>query len=1302
MNKAKEQEKKFEWLQATNSYDEASDLALKEKDSFKAAELQERLGFCFIKAADQADTNKEFRKLMKQAVQAYRKELKILEEAAVKNKQIKITHAQALITYVEAVLEKNLLKKKKLLDEWWTLENHVISTQEKSGDLSFAGKVCNELLEYTRSHRYWLVLSHSEWKKNRKEYINLAEKAIQIFSQLDDDYELARAYFLATYYHSFGLGLGQPEDMKEQFHQKARKYSKKALELSHKIGDPYLIGESLRSKSWAVRRGPTLKDSTSAIEDYKQAIKYGKIAKSNYIITGGRVNAAFLLLNQALVLEDPVEQKDNLKSAIELIQKAKHLAEIAENIVYFWLVYRDYNRALNNLASIETDLKKKQELLELATKLNQEGMQRLEGWKMLSVFLLASMSESLRLISKTKSEIEEKRKLLQKSKHYIKNFLVVHKETLPMQYDVRARGYYQLAQVQNDLATIETDDNSKIKLLKHAVKSIEKAIGIAEKHTFILFSHKFLLTFGGMFYDFLGNLLVQINLLSKEENTLFKAIDSYEKATLDFEKAEMPTHIAETQWHIAQLKDELGEYRKASKNYELAAKAYDLSSRKISQLAEFYNNYSKYMLAWSQIEQAKYSHSIEQYTKAKEHYEKAAKLHESSEPWSYLTPNYFAWARVEEAESQSRKENTQNAKQTFQEAYEQFGKAQKSIKQKIEVITSVDEKEMALKLFDASALRRKFCQARILLEDAKLLDKEGKYVQSSKSYGEAAQNIDEIIEKLKSDAESKELKLITVLCRAWQKMAMAEEEASFNYYLEAAELFEEAKDLSPTKEARYWALGNSSFCKGLATKNKFQNTLDRSFYFMANKHVKQAADYYTRAGFQSASEYAKATQRLFDAYLYMNSAEDEIDPEKKTKYFQVAEQLLQIAAGSFMKAKQPEKTTEVQRILVTVREEKALATSLNAVMQAPTIASSTLSFASPNPTSEVSVGLEQFEHANIQANIITHVNEVKVGESFCLSVEFVNAGKEPALLTRVEEFIPPDFIVVKKPEIYRIEDTTLNMKGKQLAPLKLVEVKLTLQPLKKGIYQLNPRIHYLDELGQNKSLQLKSIEIKVEEVSHEGRMSTGTAELDCLLLGGIPEEYSVALTGPPSDEREMIIKNFLQVGIKEEQTIFYITSEPIGLENLLEKPNLYLFLCNPKPKTKVPNVPNIYRLRGKTDLTNLSIALTKAYRIIDQSRKKRVCVEIVSDVLLQFNANATRKWISELITDFSSKSFTMLAVMDPGMHPADQATAVINLFDGEISITHTKDPLECKKFIRVEKLRNQDYIKNSICLTNQK
>jgi len=305
-------------------------------------------------------------------------------------------------------------------------------------------------------------------------------------------------------------------------------------------------------------------------------------------------------------------------------------------------------------------------------------------------------------------------------------------------------------------------------------------------------------------------------------------------------------------------------------------------------------------------------------------------------------------------------------------------------------------------------------------------------------------------------------------------------------------------------------------------------------------------------------------------------------------------------------------------------------------------------------------------------------------------------------LTRVEDFVPPDFVVVKKPEIYRLEDTCLNMKGKQIAPLKLVEAKLVLQPSKKGVYQLKPTVHYLDELGQNKSLQLKSIAIKVEEVILSDRVSTGTKELDSVLLGGIPNEYSVVITGSPSDEREMLIKNFLEAGAKDGQTSFYITTEAAGLESLLEKHSFYLFLCNPKPNVEVPDLPKVYRLHGKTDLNNLNMSIMKAYRNVDSSSQKRVCIGIISDVLVDYGVKATRKWIAELTTDLGSKGFTVLAVMNPAMHPSDQATGIIDLFDGEINLYQIEDPLECRKSIRVKKLRNQDYIKNSICLTKSR
>jgi KaiC/GvpD/RAD55 family RecA-like ATPase len=1297
LKKAKEHEKRYEWLQAAECYKKAFDSIVDEKDAIGAVDFQEKIAFSLFRAAFQSETNTEFKERMKLAIQAYKKEIKILETSKEKNKQVKIKHAEASVAYTRSWLEENPKKRKKLLDEWWTLGKQVLEAHESAGDTHSVGLVCTDLIEFSQYTRVWLS-NFSEEVMLEKEAIRLSEKAIHALSKSNDYYQLARAYcFASIWYSSLVHEAPEYRDKQPQLIQRGYDYSKKALELALPTGDAWLIGCAFYSALTAVVYYNW--NHSLGVEYGEKILKYGTVAKDKLLLSYGMSYLSFSISVLAEFMEDPDKQRESFEKARKMAHECVRVSQTINFITNVCYGYSSEIRALTWLAKIETDSENRKTILQNAISKAREGLEVTKEWKNISFILYQSLSGSLSLLSETKTSIEEKKALLLEAQSSQNKHLAAIEELTPFQNVMHSLALYNLSLVRIKLAKIETDKARKIQLLEKAANAIGKSCELLTKELKFRSETVIMNQILGKHSDRRGRILQQIYYLTGDGKRFSEAIETYQRAASAFTKGEIPSHAAESYWFMAQLHGHKGEHQEASKNYESASQSYGLASKKIPQLKDFYKDYSSYLEAWSQIEQARYHHSLEDYQKSQQHYEKAARLHESTDFWSYLTPNYFAWAYMEEAEDLSRKENTKLAKQTFQKAYEQFSIAQESFKQKLEEIASPKEKEMTQKLFEASALRRKYCKARILMEEAKLLDREGKYLQSSKEYGEAAQNISVIVEKMDVEVERKELEYLAILCQAWEKMADAEEKISSKSYLEAAELFEQAKEYCFSSKASFWALGNSNFCRGLAAGVKYQISLDAEEHDKAKGYIKNAATNYLRAGYKHASEYAKATLRLFDAYLFMNQAERESDTEKRVKQYQLAENLLQLAAGSFLKAKQPEKATQVQKFLTNVREEKTLAISLSQVMQAPTIVSTTSSFTAPTPTSEASVGLESFEHANVQANLITSAKEVKVGESLSLSVEFVNAGREPALLMRVEDFIPPDFVVVKKPEIYRIEETCLNMKGKQLAPLKLVEVKLTLQPSRKGQYHLNPKVHYLDEHGKNQSLQLKTLEIRVEEVLLEDRVSTGTEELDSLLLGGIPNEYAVVLAGSPCDEREMIVKNFLKAGTENEETTFYISTEAVGLEGLLENANFYLFLCNPKPKAPVPDLPNVYKLQGTTDLTNLGIALTKAYRSIGKSvAKRRVCVGILSDVLVEYGAKTTRKWIAGLITDLGSKGFTLLAVMDPKEHPTDQATTVLNLFDGEIELTQTEDPLECKKSIRIKKLRNQDYIKNPICL----
>jgi KaiC/GvpD/RAD55 family RecA-like ATPase len=235
------------------------------------------------------------------------------------------------------------------------------------------------------------------------------------------------------------------------------------------------------------------------------------------------------------------------------------------------------------------------------------------------------------------------------------------------------------------------------------------------------------------------------------------------------------------------------------------------------------------------------------------------------------------------------------------------------------------------------------------------------------------------------------------------------------------------------------------------------------------------------------------------------------------------------------------------------------------------------------------------------------------------------------------------------------------------------------------------------QFGQKKSKEIKPI-MAVEEVIRSDRLSTGTKELDMLLLGGIPKGYSVILTAPPSDERELLIKRFLETGVDNGQITFHISKKSAGLGYIAnESKNYFLFMFNSGIESEDSLIPNVFRMQG-INLTRLSIALTKAFRNQDQSLSgpKRACIDVVSDILLSQKVLETRRWLEELIPKFRSKGFTTLLVINPLMHPPEQLHAILDLFDGEINLYEDATKVGAEKFLKIKKLRKKEHRKNYI------
>jgi hypothetical protein len=462
-------------------------------------------------------------------------------------------------------------------------------------------------------------------------------------------------------------------------------------------------------------------------------------------------------------------------------------------------------------------------------------------------------------------------------------------------------------------------------------------------------------------------------------------------------------------------------------------------------------------------------------------------------------------------------------------------------------------------------------------------------------------------------------------------MMMAEARVSPILYEEAADLFKLAYENTIDQTSSYLALAHSNFCRALEAGTEFEITRDEIMYKTSKKYMSAASNYYLKAGHTHASEYAKANQRLFDAYFYIDNAKNETDPSKEARYYIMAEKVLQISVSSFIKAEHSEKVEQIEQLITNVREEKELALSLSEVLLGSRITSSTESFSTLTPSEESAVGLDRFEQANVQAKLITPEEEIKVGEDFILQLQIANLGKIPVSLTKISNIIPQDFEIISTPETCTLENDDLQVKGIRLEPLKTEHVKLVFKSYKTGEYKIEPSLISVDETGNQILSRIEPLQIVVSELILPGRVTTGHQELDKLLLGGIPENNAVILTSTASNERDFIIKKFIETGAKNGESTFYITVEVSGVEDLIEEnqTNFYIFICNRRANTMIKNLPNVYKLTGVENLTNVNIALTRAFRRIDTSvdKPKRACLEIVSDVLLIHHALTTRRWL---------------------------------------------------------------------------
>jgi KaiC/GvpD/RAD55 family RecA-like ATPase len=255
---------------------------------------------------------------------------------------------------------------------------------------------------------------------------------------------------------------------------------------------------------------------------------------------------------------------------------------------------------------------------------------------------------------------------------------------------------------------------------------------------------------------------------------------------------------------------------------------------------------------------------------------------------------------------------------------------------------------------------------------------------------------------------------------------------------------------------------------------------------------------------------------------------------------------------------------------------------------------------------------------------------------------------------------------------------------------------------------LNQALEIFQKMGAKKDIEkveAKLLYIETGKVASVPKptelVCTGYADLDKLLCGGLRSGSSAVLSSPSCNERDSLIKSFLKTGAENGEVTFYVTTNARAAKALAEEfqSGLYLFICNPQADAVAESSGNVFKLKGVENLTEISIALSSAIHKLDASLKspRRACIEIVSDALLQHHAVQTRKWLTALTTELTSAGFTVLAVVDPQMHPPEELHAILGLFDGEINIYEKGT----ERFLKIKRMSNQKYVEDELLLKKE-
>ena len=953
LEKALIEEKNYNWLESAKLYERVADSFSKRKLLEKTAEIYRKLGYSYSRAALTVKTTEKWAEYNKHTVKAYTDAMNIFERIG--NKPMKLECEAEAYFFNGYIADSNIEAMENFSNSY---ELFIEAREEYSREVDqehitrilsriavasvariffmndpkeiedfykknkvFAQEAQNlsKIIENVQSlseslySEYYLTISQVyikpfRWNEKWREYFrNLllrCKEGLKFIEKYDDLKALSMIYLIfGTLNGFFAINFAEDEREQRKYLDNALGLLEKASDLAKKLNEISLILESVYWLDWWAFIGGKFNYLQKRISiDLQWFIELGKIFKGKHCIWRFQLNQ-FLAAYYANIAQrsffTSTQRKSYAKKAIKYAKK---------NLIYQKEI-PFLGRSTDSYVALT--------------------------WAYSQLSILAS--------SKDKQE-ENAQKMLQYAKQA---------EKVAEKYEggwVRAYSYSSLYRAYKTLADIAQDEKNKIEMLKASIDASRKYLDHSnESRTGIITAQIRL----GLLYEDLG-------ILTINNDTLVEAKELFIKVAKESLERGYNSYAAAIFEYIARIEDRLGNHTASGKYYVKAQNYYAESLKNVEYkpLIKRINEKMNYAKAWNLIEIAKANHKSESHQEAKENYNNAYKILKSLPSFNYEANYYSAWASQEIAEQLCKQEKHEEAIEQYNTTIEMFEKAIITLEKRLNRSKEKMEITRVEKLIKVAKLRTSYCSARIDVEKARILGKQGEHITAAELFASAASQFKYVCNLFKTEKERVELEAVYYLCRAWESMELAEKYEDHDRFSESANLFIKASNLFTDSKLKLLATGNSSFCQALELGCEFDETYDSEvksqLYTKIKSMLRTAASYYEKGGFKNGGDWALATSTYFDAVWHLIRADEELEIRNKKNLLDIGANYLKSAAELFNKAGYKDKKKEILTRLERLKqEEKILVSALNTIKK-PAISSSTTGIIAPACSLETS------------------------------------------------------------------------------------------------------------------------------------------------------------------------------------------------------------------------------------------------------------------------------------------------------------------------------------------------------------